>query len=98
MRVDINAVNFELSPMLDELIQKKVSKLERFYDHIIDCLVFLTGEGPADKFTSRNVEIKVNVKDSTLFCKENAESFEQALDEAVECMKRQLKKYKEKHG
>lgn len=98
MIVEINASQFEVDEKLSELINKKVSKLERFFDHIIDCQIFLNEEGHSEHNKVQNVEIKVNVKDTVLFCKESASMYEQAIDLAVENMKRQLKKYKEKHS
>jgi putative sigma-54 modulation protein len=98
MRVEINASQFDVDEKLSELINKKVSKFERFYDHIIDCQIFLNEEGHSEQNKVQNVEIKVNVKDSVLFCKESASMYEQAIDLAVENMKRQLKKYKQKHN
>ena len=98
MRVQINASQFEVDEKLSELINKKVSKLERYFDHIIDCQVFLNEEGHSGQNKEQSVEIKVNVKDSVLFCKETAAMYEQSIDKAVENMARQLKKYKDKHN
>lgn len=98
MRVEINASHFEVDAKLSALINKKVSKLERFYDHIIDCMIFLSQEGHSEHNSSKVIEIKINVKETTLFCREEAQMYEQAIDMAVENMKRQLKKYKEKHN
>lgn len=98
MKVEINASHFEVDSQLSDLIHKKVNKLERFFDHIIDCMVFLNEEGHSGQNREQIVEIKVNVKETTLFCKESASKYEQAIDLAVENMKRQLKKYKEKHA
>jgi len=98
MKIEINASHFEVDSQLNELINKKVNKLERFFDHIIDCVVFLNEEGHSEHNREKIVEIKINVKETTLFCKETASMYEQAIDQAVENMKRQLKKYKEKHA
>jgi putative sigma-54 modulation protein len=92
MRIDIQSKNFELSDRLSSFVEKKVNKLETFYDQIIDALVYLNEETS----TSKEVVIQLNVKDNTLLCREKGESFEQAADNAVESMKRQIKKYKEK--
>ncbi|MCB0736940.1 MAG: ribosome-associated translation inhibitor RaiA [Bacteroidetes bacterium] len=98
MRIDIKSTNFEATAAQLELVKKKVNKLEKFYDHIIDCLVFLTSDGHSAKGNEESVEIKLIVKDFTLFCKESSNSIEQSIDQAVENMTRQLKKYKQKHG
>ncbi len=92
MRIDIQAKDFTVSEKLDEFIKKRVEKLERFYDHIMDVIVHLTDE----HVTSKEVVIRINVKNETLVSKEKGDSFEQAVDNAVEASRRQLKKYKEK--
>mgnify|MGYP000713245236 CR=1 FL=1 len=98
MNIEINSAHFEVNQELSELIHKKVGKIERFYDHILGCAVFLNEEGHSEHNREKIVEIRVNVKEVTLFCKESASMYEQALDLAVENMKRQLKKYKDKHS
>ncbi|MEM8969822.1 MAG: HPF/RaiA family ribosome-associated protein, partial [Bacteroidota bacterium] len=44
------------------------------------------------------VEIKLNIPGNQLFAKEQSESFEAATDQAVDALRRQLRKYKEKHS
>lgn len=92
MRIDIQAKDFTVSEKLDQFIRRRLEKLERFYDHIMDVIVHLTEEHVATK----EVVIRINVKNETLISKEKGESFEQAVDSAVEASRRQLKKYKEK--
>jgi putative sigma-54 modulation protein len=41
-------------------------------------------------------EIKVNIPGKELFAKKQSQSFEKSVDEAVEALRRQLKKHKEK--
>lgn len=90
MRTDIQAKNFDLDDNLKNFISNRIDKLERFYDQIIDVIVYLNDESTV----SKEVVIKLNVKDNTLLAREKAESFEMASDTAIEVIKRQLKKYK----
>lgn len=95
MKVDIQTPdNVTLTEHLENIIHKKVEKLEQIYQHILDCTVYLhdNGHGHNDK----EVEIKVAVKDNTLFAKEKENSFEKALDLSVEAARKQVQKYKEK--
>jgi putative sigma-54 modulation protein len=46
----------------------------------------------------KTAEVKLNVPGLTLFASETAKNFEAATDLAVESLRRQLKKYKEKHN
>jgi putative sigma-54 modulation protein len=92
MKIDIHAKNIEVEQSLFDLINKKVSKLGNFHNHIINTAVYLHEEGNNIK----EVQIKLNIKNQTLICKERGESFEQALEITVDTMKRQLKKHKQK--
>jgi len=95
MKVDIQTPdNVNLTEHLDEVIQRKIQKLEHFYQNILDCIVYLHDNG--DSVNGKEVEIKLMVKDNTLFCKEKADSIEKAVDSAVEAMRKQINKYKEK--
>jgi putative sigma-54 modulation protein len=92
MKIDIHAKNITLEKNLSELINKKVSKLSNFNNGIIDTAVYLHEEGN----NLKEVQIKLNIKNQTLICKERGESFEQALELSVDTMKRQLTRYKQK--
>jgi putative sigma-54 modulation protein len=95
MKLQMHSIHFEADRQLTDFIQQKVDKLETFYDRIVEGEVFLkhnNNDGTANK----TVEIKLHVPGSTLFSKENAASFEAAADAAVEAIRRQIKKYKEK--
>jgi putative sigma-54 modulation protein len=92
MKIDIHANNIELDKNLAELINKKVGKLSNYNPHIIDTAVYLHAEGP----TTKEIHIKLNIKNQTLICKEKGETFEEALDLSVDKMKRQLERHKQK--
>lgn len=95
MKLQMHAVHFDADPRLVDFIQKKASKLETFYDRIIDGEVFLKQEngGATD---NKVVEIRLNIPGNQLFVKEQAESFEAATDSAVSALKKQIRKHKEK--
>ncbi len=94
MKLQVHSIHFNADSKLVEFIQRKVDKLETFYDRVVDGEVFLriNNEGVDNK----TVEIKVKVPGSQLFAKEQARSFEAATDLATEALRNQLKKYKEK--
>lgn len=94
MKLQTYAVNFDADPKLVEFVQRKATKLETFYDRIIDGEVYLKTEAGSND--NKVVEIKLNIPGNQLFTKEQAESFEQATDMAVNALRRQLKKHKEK--
>lgn len=92
MKIEFAQIADGVNDRAIDLITKKINKLEKFHDNLVHTVVYLTDESPA----SKAIEIKIIVKDSTLFVKETAETFEEASDKAVETMKRQIKKYKDR--
>ena len=95
MKLQMSSIKFDADVKLLDFIQKKADKLETFYDKIIDCEVNMKLD---NNETNENkvVEMKLNVPGSTLFARQQSKSFEAATDQAVEALRRQLKKYKEK--
>lgn len=95
MKLQIHSIHFDADVKLTEFIQKKTNKLETFFDKIIDGEVFLKVEND-DARANKIAEIKLNLPGTQLFASEKAKSFEVAVDEAVEALRRQVKKHKEK--
>ena len=94
MKVQVHSLKFDADVKLLNFIQKKMDKLDTFYDRITDGEVYLrlNNEGTDNK----TVEIKLNIPGSQLFSKEHSKTFEEATDMAVKSMRRQLRKFKEK--
>jgi putative sigma-54 modulation protein len=94
MKLQVHSIHFDADTKLIEFIQKKVDKLETFYDRLVDGQVFLrlNNEG----IDNKTVEIKLKVPGTELFAKEQARSFEAATDQATEALRIQLKKFKMK--
>jgi putative sigma-54 modulation protein len=94
MKLEFQSIHFDADTKLINFIQKKVDKLETYYDRLVDGEVFLriNNEG----IDNKTVEIKLNVPGTQLFAIEKARSFEAATDQATEALKRQLKKFKMK--
>ncbi|MDO5017331.1 MAG: ribosome-associated translation inhibitor RaiA [Porphyromonas sp.] len=95
MKTKVQAVNFEISEKLQEFVEKRVGKLERFYADILDAVVALTVE-KREQANNKKARITLSVKGSDLFSEKQADSFEEAVVEACEALERQLEKYKEK--
>jgi putative sigma-54 modulation protein len=92
MKLQVQSIHFNADVKLINFIQRKVDKLETFYDRLVDGEVFLrlNNEGIENK----TVEIKLNVPGTQLFAVEKAKSFEAAADLATEALRNQLKKFK----
>jgi putative sigma-54 modulation protein len=94
MKVQVHSIHFDADSKLISFIQKKLDKLETFYDRTVDGEVFLrlNNEGVENK----TVEIKLRVPGDQLFAIEKAKSFEEATDLAADALRIQLTKFKNK--
>lgn len=95
MKLQMRSVHFDADQKLLAFIQKKADKLDTFYNHIIDGEVVMRIQKD-DNNENKLVEIKVRVPGNMLFVSEQAKTFEEATDLAVDAMRRQLKKLKTK--
>ncbi|HRG88858.1 MAG TPA: ribosome-associated translation inhibitor RaiA [Chitinophagales bacterium] len=95
MNVVIHPVHFDASTQLVEFINKKLSKLETFFDRIVEAEVFLKMESKQN-IKDKIVEIKVHVPGKTLFVAKTSKTFEESTDLAMQTLAGQLKKQKQK--
>lgn len=91
----MSSLKFDADSKLLDFVQKKANKLDTFYDQIIDGEVSMKVENSDDQ-NNKIVEMKINIPGTTMFAKEKNRSFEAAVDEAVEALRRQIKKHKGK--
>ncbi|MBX0291304.1 ribosome-associated translation inhibitor RaiA [Hymenobacter sp. HSC-4F20] len=95
MKVQMQSVHFDADQKLLDFIQKRLDKLETFYDRVTEGEVIMRLNNK-DGINNKTVEIKLHVPGTTLFSQEDAGTFEAAADAAAENLKRQITKYKEK--
>jgi len=95
MKVNYQSVNFNADQKLLDFIQKKLDKLDVFYDHIVDGHVYLRVEGSSER-DNKVCEIKLNIPGKDLMATKQCKSFEEAADLSVEALRRALVKHKEK--
>ena len=95
MEVRIQSIHFDASEQLQVFIQKKVAKLEKYYDDIKKVEVSLKAVKPE---TAENKEagVKVIVPNGDFYASKICDTFEEAIDLSVEAVEKQLVKYKEK--
>lgn len=91
----MHSIHFDADKQLTDFIQQKVNKLETFYDRIVEGEVYMKHNN-SDGINTKTVEVKLFVPGATLYSEEHAPSFEAAADAAVEAMRRQLKRFKQK--
>jgi len=91
----IHSVHFDADQKLISFIENKLNKLSQFEDRIIGAEVFLRLE--KNQNTENKVtEIRLNVSRNDLFAKKQCKTFEEATDQSVEALRRQLIKKKGK--
>jgi putative sigma-54 modulation protein len=95
MNVVIHPVHFDASESLVGFINKKLVKLETFFDRIIEAEVFLKME-TKQNIKDKIVEIKLSVPGKTLFVTKTSKTFEESTDLALHTIAGQLKKQKER--
>ena len=95
MKIRVQSIHFTADVKLLDFIQKKADKLDLFFDQIISGEVYLKLEKTDDE-ANKITEIKLLIPGNDLFAKEQCKTFEEAADKAVESLKRQLDKRKEK--
>jgi putative sigma-54 modulation protein len=97
MKVNVSSVHFDADQKLLNFIEEKVGKLETFYDKIIDSSVVLKLDKSSDK-ENKVAEIRLVVPGKDLFAKKQCKTFEEAVDAAVEALRRQVRKQKTKEN
>ena len=95
MRVHTESVQFKADQKLITFIEKKLSKMEQFFDRIIEARVVLKLENTG-KVKDKIAEARLSVPGETLIAKDSKKTFEASIDAASTSLKRQLIKYKER--
>ncbi|MBC2839133.1 ribosome hibernation-promoting factor, HPF/YfiA family [Robiginitalea sp. SC105] len=95
MHVTTQSVNFNAEGKLLDFTQRRLDKLEQFYDRVIRAEVFLKVQNISEK-ENKIAEIKVLVPKETFVVKKQCKSFEEAVDSACSSLERKLVKKKKK--
>jgi len=95
MKVSVQSVNFNISRDLVEYIEKKINNLEKFHDHILGAEIFLKVQSTSEK-ENKIAEIKISLPGNDIVAKKQSKTFEDAVSQGSESIKRQLVKRKER--
>ena len=91
MDIQIHSIHFNADKDLLAFIKSKLNKLITFNDSIISADVFLRIE-KNNEMENKLVDIKIHVPGKELFAKRHSTSFEAAVDEVTEALRRQVVK------
>ena len=95
MQVNTQTVNFNADGKLLDFAQKRMEKLELFYDRIVRSEVFMKVQKTSLK-ENKVVEVKVHIPKDTFIVKKRCKTFEEAIDSACNSLERKLVKKKTK--
>ena len=95
MKLQMHSIHFDADKKLVDFIEKRTKKLKKYYNRIIDGEVFLRIIKNGNH-QNKVAEIKLNIPGTQLFAKEHSDTFEEATDLAVNAIRRQLKKHKDR--
>lgn len=91
--VRIQSIRFDADRKLLDFVEKKLSKLPKFYDSIIGIDVKLSLlQEPENK----NVRVNVQIPGNDVVVERNASTFEDAVVDCADILKEKLKRVKEK--
>jgi len=95
MNIQIHSVRFDADKKLIDFVHQKLEKLSQFGEDIVNAEVYLRLDKDQDR-ENKISEIRVEISGSSLFAKKQSKSFEEATDEAIDALKKQITKYKQK--
>ena len=96
METNIKAVHFDISEKLVDFLNKKIEKISRRNEAVTKVDVVLTLVKP-ETALNKEVSVKLTVPGkSELYASKTADTFEEAFDLALDALKPQLEKIKDK--
>jgi putative sigma-54 modulation protein len=95
MNIQIHSVRFDADKKLIEFVNQKLVKLSQFGEDIVSAEVFLRLDKDIER-ENKVSEIKLEYPGGPLFARKQSKTFEEATDQAVDALKKQITKHKEK--
>ncbi len=94
MEIQLFTRNMELTPRLQEYVEKKVSKLSRYLPNITDVRVDLSVENTRSSAQRQVAQLTIRTPRVMLRAEERASDMFTAIDAALDKMRRQINRYK----
>ncbi|MFM7310646.1 MAG: ribosome hibernation-promoting factor, HPF/YfiA family [Flavobacteriales bacterium] len=95
MQIQVQSIHFDADVKLIQFIEEKLQKLTTFHDRIIRGEVFLRLDKSGDQ-ENKIAEIRLSIPGRELFAKKQCKSFEEATDNVVDALRRQISKSRDK--
>ncbi|OFY59726.1 MAG: ribosomal subunit interface protein [Bacteroidetes bacterium RBG_19FT_COMBO_42_10] len=95
MNIQIHSVRFDADKKLIDFVHQKLGKLTQYGEEIVNAEVYLRLDKDQER-ENKISEIKLDLPGGPLFAKKQSKTFEEATDEAVDALKKQITKHKQK--
>lgn len=95
MYIEFQTIHFTADQKLKDYITGKMEKLERYNDNIIESKIILKLEN-SGQVKDKIVELITKIPGEQLISKADSKTFEASFDAALDTLKRQIKRHKEK--
>lgn len=89
MKITVSGKQMTVRPSLKELTEKKLAKFDRFFDEGTEAIVVYSC-----RHDLQYIEITIRQNGTIFRSEEGADTFQNAIDEAVESLERQIRKNK----
>jgi putative sigma-54 modulation protein len=96
MNINVQSIHFDADTKLIDFIREKLSKLTQFTDGILSAEVFLRLEKDGENRENKLVEVRLAVPGNELFAKRQDKTFEEATIAAVEALRNQVVRTKDR--
>ena len=95
MEIRVQSIKFNADQKLLDFVEKKFSRLEKFYDVVTSVDVALS---LLPDHENKSVKVQVSIPGSTIVVEKNAKTFEDAVVDCADILKEKLVKEKEKRA
>ena len=91
MNINISGKGIDLTPSIKEIVEKKLSKLDKFFNKEVDCNVKISTQKDMQK-----IEVTIPMKNNAVRAEHQSTDLYQSIDLVVDILERQIAKYKTK--
>ena len=95
MNVNIQAVKFDADKKLIDFIEAKMTKLDRFIERSTSAEVILKLDKDHEN-GNKVATIRIDVPGDNLVAESRSKTLQESVDTAIDALKRQIEKYKER--
>ena len=95
MNIQIHSVRFDADKKLINFVNQKVGKLTQFGEDIVNAEVYLRLNKDQEG-ENKISEIRLDLSGGPLFAKKQSKSFEESTDSAIDALKKQITRHKQK--